>query len=321
MSTNEKFTNAQFCSPSVKFSDNTCFSKKSLIKIAENIERKKKVKISKNLSKKNLWKRIKLELSEHCNEKTEVCWITHPVLSDMLNIESSLYNDDQDDLSENARTILNNTFKPPKPKGKYAWLSTLDIEKVMDQYEKIKWQDDKNFNFSYIGPVPIDFDYKDSLGQCVSNELCNIDLKKLFKKGIKFIGITFNLDPHYKPGIHWVSMFIDFESDTIEYFDSFGIAPPEEVYKLVNKFIENCKKQNIKLIFSWNNKEIQRNNSECGIYSIYFLTQRLHGNTFDDIIKKLKKKRSADYLMNSLRDIFFINSKYYNLKDMEAYEY
>jgi len=61
MSTNEKFTNAQHCSPSVKFSDNTCFSKKSLIKIAENIERKKKNKIPKNLLKKKLKKKIKLK--------------------------------------------------------------------------------------------------------------------------------------------------------------------------------------------------------------------------------------------------------------------
>ena len=59
--------------------------------------------------------------------------------------------------------------------------------------------------------VPIDFDYKDSLGRCVSEELCNINFIKLIKKGIKFIGIVFNLDPHYKPGIHWVSMFIDFK--------------------------------------------------------------------------------------------------------------
>jgi len=91
--------------------------------------------------------------------------------------------------------------------------------------------------------------------------------------------------------------------------------------KLISEKFNFNEKQEAELLKLWNNKENQRNNSECGIYSIYFLTQRLHGNTFDDIIKKLKKKRSADYLMNSLRDIFFINSKYYNLKDMEAYEY
>jgi hypothetical protein len=73
------------------------------------------------------------------------------------------------------------------------------------------------------------------------------------------------------------------------------------------------------MTFMWNNKEIQRNNSECGVYSLYYLTERLHGNTFEEIITKLKKKKSADYLMNSLRDIFFINAKYYNLKDKKIY--
>jgi hypothetical protein len=320
MSPKKKFSDAQYCSPSSKFDDNTCFSKKSLIKIAENIEREKNIKISKNLPKKKLWKRIKSELSDHCNSSTnEVCWITHPVVSDMLKIGLSLYNDEQELLPDNIENILNNTFKPPRPKGKYEWLSTVDIEKVMEQYEKIKWRNDTNFNFSYIGPVPIDFDYKDSIGNCVSDELCNIDFKKLIKKGIKFIGITFNLDPHYKPGIHWVSMFIDFERDTIEYFDSFGVSPPAEVIKLVNKCIEKCKEIDINMTFMWNNKEIQRNNSECGVYSLYYLTERLHGNTFEEIITKLKKKKSADYLMNSLRDIFFINAKYYNLKDKKIY--
>lgn len=318
-SSKEKFSDKSYCSPNAEFKDNSCFSKNSLVKIAENIERKKKVKINKGLNKKELWKLIKKYLSDHCDEKTEVCWITHPVMEDMLKIEDTLYTDDQDNLGTEKDKILNHTFKPPKPKGKYSWLSTIDIEKVMNQYEKIKWRNDEQFNFSFIGPVPIDFDYKDSLGRCVSDELCNLNIKSLLSKGIKYIGIVFNLDPHYKPGIHWVSMFIDLIDQKIEYFDSFGVAPPNEVNILVNRCIENCKKYNINLTFKWNDIEIQKNNSECGIYSIYFILKRLTGQSFHDLVKELKKIKSADKLMNSLRDIYFVNSKLYNLKNKETY--
>ena len=48
----------------------------------------------------------------------------------------------------------------------------------MNQYEK------KYRNFNFIGAVPIDFDHKFGPGNCVINELCNINLKSLLDKGI-----------------------------------------------------------------------------------------------------------------------------------------
>ena len=41
-SSKEKFSDKSYCSPNAEFKDNSCFSKNSLVKIAENIERKKK---------------------------------------------------------------------------------------------------------------------------------------------------------------------------------------------------------------------------------------------------------------------------------------
>ena len=44
----------------------------------------------------------------------------------------------------------------------------------MNQYNK-KYDD-----FIFIGPVPIDFDEKyDKIGNCIVNELCNINVKNL----------------------------------------------------------------------------------------------------------------------------------------------
>ena len=102
---------------------------------------------------------------------------------------------------------LKKSFKPIKPKSwnsnKFEWLSTTDIENVIKQYEN------EYPNFRFIGAVPIDFDSTYGVGQCIVNELCKINLKKMLLAKIFQIGIVFNLDKHDQDGSHWVSMFID----------------------------------------------------------------------------------------------------------------
>ena len=39
---------------------------------------------------------------------------------------------------------------------------------------------------------------------------------------------VFNLDPSYKPGSHWVAVYID-RKGRPDYFDSFGRPPPREI--------------------------------------------------------------------------------------------
>ena len=54
---------------------------------------------------------------------------------------------------------------------------------------------------------------------------------KLNIKQIRFpSAYVFNLDPSYKPGVHWVAVYIDREC-LPEYFDSFG-CPPQEKSKI-----------------------------------------------------------------------------------------
>ena len=55
------------------------------------------------------------------------------------------------------------------------WLNSLDIENVMNQYEK------KHNDFEFIGPSPIDFNTKKLFGECVWNELCRFNLKQTNK--------------------------------------------------------------------------------------------------------------------------------------------
>ena len=64
------------------------------------------------------------------------------------------------------------------------WLSTSDIDKVMEQYE------DAYPKFKYMGANPIDFDLK--LGNtCVLGDICSLDVEN---KRRKIVRMVFNTD-------------------------------------------------------------------------------------------------------------------------------
>ena len=218
-----------YCSPSYNNSF-TCFSDDQLIKIANTINSRSKGAITipntmDHHNRKKLWKSIQynIKLSRNCNE--DYC------LLDSIDVTSSI-----------DKTELEQIFRPEKPiswnTNKLQWLSTLDIMRVMNQYEK------KYKYFKFFGPTPIDFDTKISKNQCVVNDLCNINLAQLIKQKKYKIGIIFNLDPHYKSGSHWVSLFVDCTTGGIYFFDSFGVKPSIEIQRLM----ERIKEQGIQLI-------------------------------------------------------------------------
>jgi hypothetical protein len=162
------------------------------------------------------------------------------------------------------------------------WLSSVDIDKVMNQYKKAY----KCFEF--IGPSPIDFDTKTSHGECVWNELCNFSLANQIKKGKNKIGIIFNTDPHNKSGSHWISLFINIKKKIICFFDSVGTKPSKEIMKLVNRIIDQGHKLNPKINFKFENNngiEHQNKNTECGIYSLFFIIHMLQDKTSENFYK------------------------------------
>ena len=72
------------------------------------------------------------------------------------------------------------TFAPKSPsswkKDPNTWLTSVDIEKVMKQYER------KYNHFEFIGPSPIDFDHHKIYGECVWEELCKFSLQDNIKR-------------------------------------------------------------------------------------------------------------------------------------------
>ena len=179
------------------------------------------------------------------------------------------------------------------------WLTNFDIENVMGQYaEKFKW-------FNFKGIFPIDFSAPDPYSKsdqkvCLYPELCNINLKKDYTNGIRSIGLVFNLDPHFKGGSHWVALYIDIhkiKNPWCGYFDSYGYEPPELIARLMRTLC--IQYPNIKLMY--NARRFQYSNTECGMFSMYFIICMIRKIRFKDFCKT----QITDSLMLELRNTLF----------------
>ena len=273
------------CSPKDKneIKNFTCYTENSLFKLRDkwNI-RHPYEKITTNDSKE-IHRLLANYLSNVCNK--ESCWLKQ-------NHEFGKLDEDFKD-----------SFAPESPyewkKNPNEWLSSIDIIKVMKQYEKAY----KCFDF--IGPSPIDFDKKKIYGECVWEELCNFNLKQQIKEGKTKVGIIFNTDPHDKPGEHWISMFVNIKKGKIFFFDSVGRKAPSEIMKFVEKIKMQGKQLNPKINFTYDENhpvEHQYGNTECGIYSIFFIIHMLQDKLTEHYLKTHILK---DKYMEKFRKIYF----------------
>jgi hypothetical protein len=201
---------------------------------------------------------------------------------------------------------FSDSFAPESPpewkRNPNEWLSSEDIMNVMKQYEKAY----KCFDF--IGPSPIDFDTKKLYGECIWDELCNFSVKEQIQSGKTKIGIIFNTDPHNKPGEHWISMFINIKKKKIFFFDSTGDAPPKQIMVLVDRVIDQGKKLTPKINFEFDSNERiehQYGNTECGIYSLFFIVHMLEDKFTENYLKTHILK---DKYMENFRKIYFNDS-------------
>jgi hypothetical protein len=273
------------CSPKPKGEINkfSCYTNKSLYKLRDLWNaRHPDVKITSN-SPKEIHLFISEKLSGVCNK--ESCWLK----------QKNEFGPIQSDIAD--------SFAPESPpewrKNPNEWLSSIDINNVMKQYENAY----KCFDF--IGPTPIDFDTRKLYGECVWDELCNFNLEDQIKQGKTKIGIIFNTDPHNKPGQHWISMFINIKKKEIFFFDSTGDKIVPEIMVLVDRIKEQGLALNKKIIFKFDSNEgveHQYGNTECGIYSLYFIVHMLEDKTTDHYLKTHILK---DEYMNKFRHIYF----------------
>ena len=273
------------CSPKDKneVNDYTCYTDDTLHMLRDNWNKHNNGAQIHTNNTREIHNQLKKKLANVCDK--ESCWLK------------------QKDKLGNVKDEINNSFAPEQPQGwkknPNEWLSSDEIIDVMKQYEKAY----KCFKF--IGPTPIDFDKRMMYGECVWDELCNLDLKEMKKQGKFKIGIIFNTDPHDKGGQHWISMFINIKRGLIFFYDSTGDHEQREITKLVKRLIKQGTEMNPPIHFKYdtnNGIQHQKGNTECGVYSLYFIVHMLQ----DKLSKNYMKTHNlADKYISNFRNIYF----------------
>lgn len=239
--------NLQACHPAMKKNalyDNTCFSSGLLEKIVREHNRRNPHRPIDDHVKQKQIHQLRKSYKETCRGENE----------------SSQDNCIAKHLGVKGLPV------PPKRKWKKKneWLTNIDIEMVMKMHEESYKE------FEFIGPVPIDF--KD----VCSENLCKVSVEEWLKQGKTKIGIIFNFDRHDERGSHWVSMYVDIKAGIVFYFDSAGISNTpkdtfEKIQDLANEIIQQARKLRYKLTFYVGRIEHQEGNTECGMYSLFFI--------------------------------------------------
>jgi len=104
----------------------------------------------------------------------------------------------------------------------------------------------------------------------------------------------YDLEPHYTSGSHWVSTYV--KDNVLNYFDSFGLPPLQEI-------VDHAKKKNLTLLHQ--NQQIQDlYTTTSGYYCLYFLNEMNKGKDYFDLLQVFgfdtdkNEKFIADYFKN-----------------------
>lgn len=277
------------CAPQIKMTMNndsyTCFSIKELHEIAKAYNsyiQKKQVCLkeqNKHLGsqvrcalsipivlsndKRKVWNDIYKRLRNIC--PYESCWVEQKFIKQI----------EDKKLREKLQSF---TFKPKMGSNNNGWLSTIDINNVVRQYQKV------DTSFKFLGAQPSDF-YK----------IIRFDWREFITH--ERIALVLNHDTHKQSGSHWVTLFIDNVNKTIEYFDSVG-SPPN---RNIKTFIKGLRLVLYNHKYLENNIKHQELDSECGVYSIYYIIQRLKGKSFHQLVNYITK----DKVMKTFRKYIF----------------
>lgn len=277
--------------------NSTCFTPDVLLKIKQEFNKDFPQNPIKTNEAREIWQQLHDRLTTtKCKGKNESCWLS---IIDDKNL---------------AEQIKEHIFAPEQPSewktNPDEWLSNFDIFSVIEQYE------DEYKDFKATSPTSIDFDsMRKGTKSCVSEELCKFSLSDWMKKGKKRFGIVFNLDKHTGPGSHWVTLFVDTTNKFMFFFDSAGNGLPKEVKMLMDRIEKQAKQLGIELKrYDNDHHEHQKGNTECGMYSLFFMITMLTGKipsrpdhtmSIDERIELFLKKKIPDKMVFDYRDLYF----------------
>jgi len=284
-----------YCSPGKsKQMKDDCLSLtelKALVRDFNKANPSKKIKITQN--KQQLRSALIASTNSKCD--AEYCVIDEPFVTPKVH------------------DMVEKSFRPIKPKSWYknprTWLNTYDILNVMKQYEQL-YKD-----FMFMGVYPIDFREKYFDGVCIGEDMCNFSIKDFItKQKKKQFSMVLNLDKHDQPGSHWVAVYCNLKPSAnnfgIYYYDSVAYPPGREVRAFFDDIQTQVKQyfatsSASKFKVTHNTTQRQFKNTECGMFSMIFITQMLKNINFDFVCQHTKR----DDAINELRNIIYRPSK------------
>lgn len=261
------------CAPTRKQLQGTisCFHDAELVAFAKawnSVNPHDQIKNMSTLGKMQLWKKMQEKLANVCNA-SEACWLEQkPIMSALKAQFPHLY-----------ESMLYFALKPKGTKHKKGWLSSSEIEFVMMQYEQVYPK------FTFIGVFPSDWFEKFPR---------EIPQRSLFTK-FASAGMVLNLDKSNQPGSHWVAVYMERRNGIIEvdYFDSTGKPPIPRIKRFLRELP-------FEKVIRVNAKCHQRGNRECGMYSMYFILQRIKGRTMEQLNEQRIPDRDMDLYRSQL---------------------
>ena len=99
------------------------------------------------------------------------------------------------------------------------------------------------------------------------------------------------------------------KNNEINYYDSYGSKSRALIEKFVGKIAKQYTLNKLEPMVIYNDKRHQYGGSECGVYSMNFILERLHGTTMYEI----SKMDIPDEKMNYLRQLLY-NTEIYKTK-------
>ena len=183
-------------------------------------------------------------------------------------------------------------FHPEGPYKTTKWLNNKDIDDVLSQYA-VKFPRFKH----------VEFQMRDFAAQ--GGELALLNWPQL-AKDYDTLGCVLNTDLSSGSGEHWTPVFVDFLGGTVEYFDSAGQEPYKEFVEFtiqVANTLSKCTGRKFRDI-TLTKIEHQKQNTECGVYSLYYILSRLHGVKYT----AFEFKQVPDDMMVLFRKSLFRNS-------------
>lgn len=261
----------------------------------------------------------KMSNAQYCKKGDEICWAAQ-----------QWFHDD---------AIKDKTFRATIPKGEKEWLSTLDLDFTMKQFEE------PYFYFNYLGSHAIDFEEYDNAlkGFTITDHLPKgflgtrvIEIYKakyedvLKKPPVRILGIILNLDDHKSSGSHWVAITITCYQDKripteFSYYDSTSCkskidCPPDRVKIFYQKVKQQLSAYGYKISeLLVNDVQTQFENSECGMYSMRYILMRIHLFDFEESCQNIL----LDKGMNETRQSIFRKDNGFDTssKHMPYYRY